>query len=138
VPELLPMITEGDLVLRDMEYFDVSSFAYIESQSAYWLSRLHGQASVRLLDGTTLEELLSKTTKNSIEIEVTLTKQKHRARLIAVRSSPEVASCRRQQRKDKRRRNGTQASKRSLQREDWGILITNIPAEKCGLDELVL
>jgi hypothetical protein len=69
-PELLPMIMEGDLVLRDMGYFDVSSFAYIESQSAYWLSRLHGQASVRLLDGKTLEELLSRTTKNSIEIRL--------------------------------------------------------------------
>jgi hypothetical protein len=136
-PELLPMITEGDLVLRDMGYFDVSSFAYIESQSAYWLSRLHGQANVRLLNGTTLEELLSRTTKNSIEIEVTLTEQKHRARLIAVRSKTEVASRRRQKKKDKRRRNGTQASKRSLQREDWDILITNIPEEKCGLDELV-
>jgi hypothetical protein len=29
------------------------------------------------------------------------------------------------------------ACKRSRQREDWDILITNIPAEKCGLDELV-
>lgn len=136
-PELLPMVQAGDLVLRDMGYFDVKGFAQIESKSAYWLSRLHGQANVFLLDETPLEELLSTAKINRLEIDVTLTKQKHRARLIAVRSSPEVASRRRQQRKDKRRRNGTQARKRSLQREDWDILVTNIPADQCGVDELM-
>jgi hypothetical protein len=33
-PELLPMVGEGDLVLRDMGYLDVKAFAHIESRSA--------------------------------------------------------------------------------------------------------
>lgn len=136
-PELLTMIQKDDLVLRDMGYFDVNSFAYIESQDAYWLSRLHGQATAKLLDATALEHILSNTTANFIEMEVTLTEQKHRARLIAIRSSPEIAARRKQQKKDKRRRNGTQPNKRSLQREDWDILVTNISEQKCAAKELV-
>lgn len=135
-PELLPMVQEGDLVLRDMGYFDVKAFANIESRSAYWLSRLHGQANVFLLDGTPLEEVLLQTESNQLEMVVTLTEQKHQARLIAVRSSPEMAARRRQQRKDKCKRNGTQPRKRSLLREDWDILVTNIPVAQCALDDL--
>ncbi|MBX3742502.1 MAG: transposase [Akkermansiaceae bacterium] len=72
-----------------------------------------------------------------MELAVTLTKHGHPARLIAVRASPEVAARRRRQKKDKRKRNGTRASKQALAREDWNILVTNIPAELCTAGELI-
>ena len=136
-PGLLPMIENGDLILRDMGYFDVAAFAAIEAKQAFWLSRLHGQASVALEDGSALENQLASTKADALELKVTLTQRGHPARLIAVRASLEVASRRRQTKKEKRKRNGTRPSKQALAREDWNILVTNIPVEKCSADELV-
>ena len=136
-PSLLPMVEPGDLVLRDMGYFDVAAFVEIEAKQAFWLSRLHGQASVALEDGSALENRLASTKADALELKVTLTRQAHPTRLIAVRASPEVAARRRQAKKDKRKRNGTRPSKQALAREDWNILVTNIPMEKCSADELV-
>jgi hypothetical protein len=102
-PELLPMVGEGDLVLRDMGYFDVSAIADVESKKAFWLSRLHGQASATSGDGEALETLLAKASGKLLDLEVMLTQKAHRARLVAFRSSPEVASRRRQQKKDKQK-----------------------------------
>jgi len=136
-PGLLPMVEQDDLVLRDMGYFDIAAFAEIEARQAFWLSRLHGQASVVLEDGRALEKRLAETKAGALELKVTLTQRAHPARLIAVRASPEVAARRRQVKKDKRKRNGTKPSKQALAREDWNILVTNIPVEKCSADELV-
>lgn len=136
-PGLLPMVEQDDLVLRDMGYFDVAAFAVIEAKNAFWLSRLHGQASVALEDGSALEKRLASTKADTLELKVTLTQRGHPARLIAVRASPEVAARRRQVKKDKRKRNGTRPSKQALAREDWNILVTNIPVEKCSADELI-
>lgn len=136
-PGLLPMVAQNDLVLRDMGYFDVAAFAAIEARHAFWLSRLHGQASVALDDGSALENRLASTKTDALELKVSLTQRGHPARLIAVRASPEVAARRRQAKKDKRKRNGTRPSKQALAREDWNILVTNIPVEKCSADELI-
>lgn len=135
-PQLLPLVREGDLVLRDMGYFDVASFAVIEGRKAFWLSRLHGQAGVTLADGRSLERCLASAKGDSLELQVRLTQKGHPARLVAFRASPEVAARRRQQKKDKRRKNGTRASKQALAREDWNILVTNIPVELCGTEGL--
>jgi len=123
-------------VLRDMGYFDVAAFAEIEAKQAFWLSRLHGQAGVTLEDGQSLETRLASTTADTLELDVTLTQRGHPVRLIAIRASPEVAARRRQLKKEKRKRNGTQASKQSLAREDWNILVTNIPVGQCPAEEL--
>lgn len=93
-------------------------------------------ASTTSGDGEALEILLAKASDKLLDLEVVLTQKAHRARLVAFRSSPEVPSRRRQQKKDKRKRNGTQASKRSLVREDWTILVTNITPEQCSAEEL--
>jgi hypothetical protein len=135
-PELLPMVEKGDLVLRDMGYFDVAGFVEIEARQAFWLSRLHGQAGVTLEDGQSLESRLASTTADTLELNVTLTNRAHPVRLIAVRASPEVAARRRQLKKEKRKRNGTQASKQALAREDWNILVTNIAVCQCSAEDL--
>lgn len=107
-------------------------------QKSFWLSRLHGQASATSGDGEALETLLANASGKLLDLEVVLTQKAHCARLVAFRSSPEVASRRRQQKKDKRKRNCTQASKCSLVREDWTILVTNITPEQCSAGELSL
>jgi hypothetical protein len=130
-PRILNEIRPLDLVLRDLGYFDLSSFQTIEDKGAYWISRLHGQAGVTLSDGRSLEQLLVSSDQNTIDCQVFLTARKHPVRLVAFRSSEEVASRRRYAKKDKRKRNGTQPNKASLIREGWTIYVTNLSSDTC-------
>lgn len=127
-PRILDHVRPGDLVLRDLGYFDLSAFKTIEEKDASWLSRLHGQAGVTLPDGRKLEQLLSSTNQNVIDCQVLLTARKHPVRLVAFRCSEELASRRRQEKKAKRKRNGTNPNKASLIREGWTIYLTNLPS----------
>ena len=128
-PRLLEQVEPGDLVLRDMGYFDVESFAAIEGKQAFWLSRLHAMAGVTLQDGSNLEELLSNTQKNVLDLDVSITAKRHHLRLIAIKCPQEVADCRRARNKKKRILNKTNARKQSLVREGWTIYVTNIGDE---------
>jgi len=130
-PRILDLVKPRDLVLRDLGYFDLKAFQVIEAKGAWWLSRLHGQAGVVLPDGRSLEALLTSTDRNVVDCQAYLTVRKHPVRLVAFRSSEEVASRRRQEKKTKRKLNGTNASKASLIREGWTIYVTNLPVDTC-------
>lgn len=84
-----------------------------------------------LPDGRSLERLLSSTKRNVIDCQVFLTARKHPVRLVAFRSSEEVAGRRRQEKKAKRKLNGTNANKASLIREGWTIYVTNLASDTC-------
>jgi IS4 transposase len=82
-----------------------------------------------LTDGRSLEALLT-STRRTVDCPAFLTVHKHPVRLVAFRSSEEIASRRRQNKKAKRRLNGTNANKASLIREGWSIYVTNLPVDK--------
>lgn len=130
-PRLLGMVSEGDLVLRDMGYFDVKAFEEIDRRGAHWISRLHGQAGVSLSNGKPLEKLLRSTELDRIDIdEVHVTANGYRCRLVATRCPEQVASRRRAVKKHKRKLNGTNPGKRSLIREGWTIHLTNLTSDQ--------
>jgi hypothetical protein len=128
-PRMLEQIETGDLVLRDMGYFDVEGFATIEGKQAFWLSRLHAMAGVILQDGNSLEKLLGNTRKNVLDLKVCITAKGHHARLIAIRCPQEIADRRRARNKTKRIQNKTKTHKQSLAREGWNIYVTNLSEE---------
>lgn len=128
-PRLLELVRPGDLVLRDMGYFDIKGFKAIESCAAHWISRLHGMATVTLPSGKPLEKILQSNTRDTIDIEgVMVTTKGHRCRLVAIRTPEPVAARRRAVKRHKRKLNKTNPNKRSLIREGWTIYLTNLPA----------
>lgn len=136
-PRLLDEVREGDLVIRDLGYFDLSAFQRIEQCGAHWISRLHGTADVILENGESLEKLLKVTDQPTLDVTVHVTAKRHRVRLVAVRLPEEIANRRRQQKKDNRARNKTSPKKGTLIREGWNLYLTNLKSEQCGREELV-
>ena len=136
-PQLLDEVRQGDLVIRDLGYFDVAGFQRIEQSGAHWISRLHGTADVILDDGEALEKLLKSTDQTRLDLWVRVTARQHRVRLVAIRLPEEVANRRRQQKKDKRAKNKTSPKKGTLIREGWNLYLTNLTVEECPLEELV-
>ncbi len=126
---LFEYLIAGDLVLRDMGYFDVSAFARIEQRDAFWISRLTAVAKVRVSGSTPLEVILSETQLDKLDLEVEVTGSRYKCRLIAIRVPEEITNQRRAKSKAHRKRMGSQASKQSLQREGWSLYLTNLESE---------
>lgn len=136
-PRLLDHLSPGDLVLRDMGYFDIKSFKVIEERGAHWISRLHGMAAVTLPSGKLLEKSLKSTRLNTIDEPcVMVTEKRHNCRLIAIRTPEPLAARRRALKRHKRKLNKTNPSKNSLVREGWTIYLTNLPADQWSAEQI--
>jgi len=136
-PRIFDYLESGDLVLRDMGYFDVDSFARMEDLGASWISRLHALVHVWDMEGVCLEERLSSSQGQVLDMDVTLTHKGHRARLIAIRATEEVKARRRAKGKERRKRMGNTATKRSLEREGWNLYVTNLSREEFAAKDIV-
>jgi hypothetical protein len=124
--DLVDLIREKDLVLRDMGYFSRDEFARIENRKAYWLSRVPINVKIHDSNGIKLETILKKTKHHKLEMELILGDSGHSARLIAERAAPEVAQKRRRERRELAHRLGKEPSKDMLIRDGWYLLVTNV------------
>ena len=127
--DLVDLIREKDLVLRDMGYFSRDEFARIENRKAYWLSRVPINVKIHDSSENKLEMILKKTKHNKLELEVILGDSGHPARLIAERAAPEVAEKRRRERREQARQLGKEPSKDMLIRDGWYLLVTNVKSD---------
>ncbi len=134
--DLVDLVEQDDLVLRDMGYFSVKEFDRIARRDAYWLSRLPVSVKVCDTEGRKLETILRASKAKQVEFEARVTEGGHRARLLAVRAAPEVARERRRKRREKSRELGKQPSKDMLLRDGWYLLITNIGEDLMGSSDL--
>lgn len=129
----------GVLRIADLGYFNTEVFARYEQVGAFWLSPLlfptnlyHAETGELLVLTSWLKQ------RGPLVDERVLLGAKHKVacRLIAWRLPEEVANRRRQKLIEKRRKKGKSApTKERLARCDWGLLVTNIPAEKLSMDE---
>jgi hypothetical protein len=128
--------TAGSLRITDLGYFDTKTFEIIDKAGAYWLSPFMTGTTVYDSDGNRLE-LIEWLEKNGpvIDCNMGLTSGRTPCRMIAWRLPPEVAKRRRNKLREQAKRKGRKVSKQRLERCDWAILITNLPAEKLSIDE---
>lgn len=134
--DVLTVILPNDLILRDMGYFSVESFAAIEAQDAYWLSRLPLNVGASSMDGTSLESLFRKHRGECLDIRVKLTATGHTARLVAIRASGEETEKRRREINKEAKAKGRTPDGRTLLLAGWHILVTNITVEKVSAEGL--
>jgi len=124
----------GDLILRDLGYWDISVLQAIIDMEAFFLSRLKLNSLVNLMNVSDLKlvRLLRKADKNgirSIDIEITVGAIKVKCRLVAIKLPPEIVAER--IRKIRRRRNGKcrNLSPNFLYLQSWNLFITNVEEE---------
>ena len=129
----------GVLRIADLGYFNTEVFARYEQAGAFWLSPL--LFPTNLYNAETGEPLALTSwleQRGPLVDERVLLGAKHKVacRLIAWRLPEEVANRRRQKLIEKRRKKGKSApTKERLARCDWGLLVTNISAERLSMDE---
>ena len=124
--DLLDELVPNDIVLRDMGYFGVDNFMIIEELNAFWLSRLPLTADVVTVGGVPLEKVLESHCGNTIDIAVKLTAKGHPVRLVAIRASRQETEKRRRKHRADARKKGLSASKKTLIRDGWHLMVTNV------------
>jgi len=124
--DLVDLVVENDLVLRDMGYFSVKEFDQIAQRGAYWLSRVPVSVNIWNTERRKLETILRRAKVKQVEFDAVVTEAGHPARLLAVRAEPEVAKERRRLRRKQAQELGKKPNKDMLLRDGWHILITNI------------
>lgn len=134
---IFDVLKPNDLVLRDLGYWGVNALDKISEAGAWWISRLHGLCKVWTPGGKTLEECLANSDKDLVELDVEITEQRFKARLVAVRASEEVAGQRRAKAKAHRKKMGSTPSKQALLREGWTIMVTNLSSQQMSAREVV-
>lgn len=134
--DILDLLKKGDLVLRDMGYFNVAIFKLIEDKCADWLSRIPISVNVYTPSGESLESLLGKAKSNIVDRQVEMTEDRHTSRLIAVRKSKKEAAEARRNLKAAAKKAGKTVSKKTLTRAEWYLLATSIPKEKMSARDL--
>lgn len=136
--KLVDLVQPKDLVLRDMGYFIVNEFRRIEAIGAYWHSRMPANVCAFMEDGTTLDECLKSFKGKMFDKTVNLLdKNGHSVRLVAIRAEKQVAEKRRRKRITAAKKNGKTPTAKSLLRDGWHIMVTNVDKDKMDIEDLV-
>jgi len=133
----LKEVKEGDLVIRDMGYYNAAIFKSIEEVGAYWLSRLPSSVRVKCAkSGTDLNVILESADVERIELDVYLSKQKKPVRLVAQRASLADQSSK-IKKAHKAAKSQGKAQRAGVEvRNVWHILVTNVDNNKADIDTL--
>jgi len=134
--ETLALARKFDLILRDMGYFDLSEFLYLEGIGAFWFTRFPLTANLVSASGIPLEMLLKNASGNKIDMKVFVGDVRHKCRLVAVRADQQTTEKRRRDRRKKAQELGKTASSAALERDGWHLMLTNLPAEQISVDTL--
>lgn len=135
--DLLDHLQPNDLVLRDMGYFIIETFLFIEQQNAYWLSRLPRGVHVENSEGIALETILQHTTADTLDTQLLLGKvSKHPVRLVAKRCTKTESQKNRRELRVRYASRGETPTQTQLTRCDWHIMVTNVSSKKQTSHEL--
>jgi len=131
-------IVAGSLHLRDLGYFDLSVFEAIDSQKAYYLSRLHQPIAVFDAAGQrlALAQWLDRQRAAVVEAAVTVGLEKRMpCRLIAVRVPRLVWKRRLKELRRQGSKKGYTPSPERIALCRWNVFITNVPPTLLTVEE---
>ena len=138
------VLKKADLIIRDLGYAVIDSFAGIAAKDAFFLSRLHPQWNVYSdaakgdkLDLITLLEQKAIVEGSCFRMKVRIgSRQKMPCELIAVRIPAAVAATRRRRAREVARRKGVTHTKRYMRLQNWTLLVTNLDESSATIDQL--
>lgn len=132
---ILEIVKEGDLIIRDLGYFNLEVFRQMSEIGAFFLSRLPSHVKVFLSPSDVkpieLSSYLNKKYKHlsNIEIQVWVGDKKLPVRLIACRTPQKVVNERRRKAHKRAREMRRTLSKAKLDLQNFNLFITNVPEE---------
>lgn len=128
--DILSVLKDGDLVIRDLGYFVLSNLNLIKEKGACFISRLRYGISIFQSDAITPIDLLNELKKNNnLDINVCIgAKERLPVRLVAIPVPQKVASERRRRAKTDRDRR-LNPGKKHLALLSWNIFVLNIDCD---------
>jgi hypothetical protein len=134
--------TPGSLTLTDLGYFDQERFHQMTQQRAFFISRLHPQVGLyhQVADDLALDlsHVLADQSRLEGEFEAYVGSKRRVAVRVLYRRLPEaVAQERRRKAQANAKRRGKTCSQRHLALLDWALFITNVPAERLTLEQVM-
>lgn len=138
----LEPLQPGTLRLADLAYFNLRTFADLDAQGVYWLSRVKPGTRVYDAEGRawTLADYLAQQTGDTVDVQMHLGAQERLpCRLLAQRVPPEVAEQRRERLRVKQRRKGRKyrdADPWAL--AEWTLYATNVPQSLLSVIEALV
>jgi hypothetical protein len=128
--DILALLRENDLVIRDLGYHVLETFAAIGTRKAFFLSRLrHDIASFGKDSDARIDLLATLRRHGSFDAVVRLgAEEKLEVRLAAVPVPAAVAAARRRDLRTNRDRR-CQPSREHMDLCDWELFVTNVPAD---------
>jgi len=130
-------LPSGALRIADLGYFCLREFRDMDSQGAYWLSRVKSLCILHYQDKRwNLLKFLEKHCKDDIDVQVLLgDKERVPCRLLAVRVPDDVAKLRRCKLISEAKDKGKPVSDKTLKLASWTVLCCNVPHEMLSLEE---
>jgi len=138
----LAPLAPGTLRVADLAYFNLQTFADLNEQGVYWLSRV--PPGTRVVDAQgrsqSLAEFLAQQTGESVDVQVRLgSADRLPCRLLAQRVPAAVAEKRRARLRDRQRRKGRQyRSADPWALTQWTLYVTNVPESMLNLEEALV
>jgi hypothetical protein len=135
-----PVVPQGALRLTDLAYFDLEGFSQLDSERAYFISRLKSGTKLFCEDGSELlvPDMLEKLGP-SIDVRVQLgARHRLKVRLLGVRVPDEVAAKRKRKLRERARKKMRQPSKSRIRLCEWTLLITNAPDSMVSLEDALV
>ncbi len=130
-------VARNGLRIADVGFFALERFAQLDSDGAYWLSRI--RVGTNIVDEQGRAWQLSRWLPEHaarVDVPVRLGKQRQLpVRLLAVRVPHEVADERRREMRREAKREGQTVSAERLALAAWTIMATNAPPELISLDD---
>jgi len=133
-------LPQGALRLTDLGYFDLDSFEELDSEGAYFISRLKSGTKLFCEDGSELlvPDMLEKLGP-SFDVKVQLgARHRLKVRLLGVRVPKEVADQRKRKLRESARKKMRQPSKARIRLCEWTLLITNAPDSVVSLEDALV
>lgn len=131
----LEIMNKGDLIIRDLGFFDATVLKSINDAGAFFLSRLPSCVHVYINKEDEIQTDLAEyinlnfSRASVIDLQVFVTAEKVPCRLIAYRAPQELADKRRREANKAAQKKGRTPKKESLNRLDFTFLLTNVPEQ---------
>lgn len=130
------LVKPGDLILRDMGYYNQETFRRIGNLDAFWLSKIPSHAGA-IHQKKSIDKILATTRRDQLDLDVELGGKQLKARMVACRATPEQAAQKQRKARIQAKKHGKTQKKNARLRGGWHILITNIPAELMSTEEVI-
>ena len=132
-------VEAGEVVVRDLGYFSLETFAAVGKRGGYWLSYYKQATGISSGEDGPVDilKVLPKKVGGSLDMAIKLGQDERLpSRLVAVCLSAGLVRKRRKQLREIARRKQQPISERALKLAQWLIVVTNIPTTLLSLEEL--